>query len=137
MKSQIAPLIDTKTFLALVDFLKENNDPRDPCEVVDQAVWYWMDNASWKPELLEKTDALGYQWKNLFLPSGTQIRMQYKGRYFYAVVKGDDLIHDGKSTSPANFANNITQTSRNAWRDIWVKRPQDSEWKLANDLRVD
>lgn len=135
MESKIAPLIDTKTFLALADFLKESNDPRDPAEVIDQAVWYWMDNAAWKPELLEKTNARGYQWKSLFLPSGTQIRMQYKGSYFYATVEGDELIYDGESTSPANFANKITQSSRNAWRDIWVNRPQDSEWNLANDLR--
>jgi hypothetical protein len=135
MKSQIAIPIDTKTFLELAEFLKEKNDPRDPVEVADQAIWYWMDNASWKPELLRDTDASGYQWKSLFLPAGTQIRMQYKGSYFYAMIEGDEMMYEGESTSPASFANKITQSSRNAWRDIWVKRPQDSEWKLANALR--
>jgi hypothetical protein len=135
MNSQIALPIDTKTFLELAAFLKENNDPRDPVEVANQAIWYWMESASWKPELLKETDARGYQWKNLFLPAGTQIRMQYKGSYFYAMIDGDEMIYESESTSPASFANKVTQSSRNAWRDIWVKRPQDTEWKLANDLR--
>lgn len=138
MESQIAVSISTGQFLDLVNFLRSNNDPRDPVNVISEAIDYWLDNASWKPELLSITDTRGYQWKNLFLPDGTQIRMQYKGEYFYAKVEGDDVVYKGRSISPSSLANTITSSSRNAWRDLWIKRPGpagDSEWKLADDCR--
>jgi|KBSSwiStaDraftv2_1062776.scaffolds.fasta_scaffold10095535_1 hypothetical protein len=28
-----------------------------------------------------------------------------------------------------------TYFSRNAWRDLWIKRPEDKEWKLAGECR--
>ena len=138
MLSNIAVSIPTKQFLELANFLHSNNDPRDPVDVVSAAIDYWMDNASWKPELLSKTDTQGYQWKNVFLPSGTQIRMQYKGEYSYAKVEGDSVIFNGKSISPSVLANTIAGGSRNAWRDLWIKRPGptgEKEWKLADDIR--
>ena len=135
MKSTIAVPVETDQFLELANFLRANNDPRDPVHVVWNAIDYWMDNASWKPELLSVSSARGYQWKGLFLPEGTEVRMQYKGAYSYAKVEGDELIFDGKPISPSSLANTITGTSRNAWRDLWIKRPNDQEWKLADDCR--
>lgn len=137
MKTHISVPLPTQQFLELVDFLRSNNDPRDPVEVVVAAIDYWLDNASWKPELLSESDTRGYQWKNLFLSSGTQIRMQYKGTYFYAKVEGDEIIYDGKSISPGSLANTIAGNSRNAWRDLWLKRPDDKEWKLADECRAE
>lgn len=135
MKSTVSISIPTKKFVELVDFLRSHNDPRDPAVLVSTAVDYWLDNASWKPELLSQSDARGYQWKSVFLPSGTQIRMPYKGNYFYAKVEGDEIIYNGKPTSPGALANTIAHSSRNAWRDLWVKRPDDKEWLLADTLR--
>lgn len=135
MKTKISVPIYTQQFLELANFLRNNGDPRDPVEIVSVAIDYWLDNASWKPELLSESDTRGYQWKNLFLPSGTQIRMQYKGAYFYAKVDGDEIIYDGKPISPGSLANTIAGNSRNAWRDLWIKRPDDKEWKLADECR--
>lgn len=137
MKSQVSIQIPTVQFLELADFLRSNGDSRDPVEMVSTTIDYWLENASWKPELLCEVDSniRGYQWKNLFLPNGTQIRMQYKGTYFYAKVEGDEIIYDGKSFSPGRLANTITSTSRNAWRDLWIKRPEDKDWKLADECR--
>ena len=135
MKTQISVPIYTQQFLELANFLRSNGDPRDPVEIVSVAIDYWLDNASWKPELLSESDTRGYQWKNLFLPSGTQIRMQYNGAYFYAKVDGDEIIYDGKPISPGSLANTIAGNSRNAWRDLWIKRPEDKEWKLADECR--
>lgn len=137
MKTQISVPVHTQQFLELVNFLRSNGDPRDPVEIVSIAIDYWLDNASWKPELLSESDTRGYQWKNLFLASGTQIRMQYKGAYFYAKVDGDEIIYDDKPISPGSLANTIAGNSRNAWRDLWVKRPEDKEWKLADECRSD
>lgn len=135
MNTQVSVPVSTDLFLELVDFLRSNSDPRDPVVVVATAIDYWLQNASWKPELLQESSARGYQWKGLFLPEGTEIRMQYKGVYAYAKVEGDDIVYGGKSISPASLANTIAGSSRNAWRDLWVKRPGDKEWLLADDCR--
>lgn len=135
MKTQISVPIYTQQFLELANFLRSNGDPRDPVEIVSVAIDYWLDNASWKPELLSESNTRGHQWKNLFLPSGTQIRMHYKGAYFYAKVDGDEIIYNGKAISPGSLANTIAGNSRNAWRDLWITRPEDKEWKLADECR--
>lgn len=135
MNKSISVPVATEQFLELINFLRSKNDPRDPVDVVAIAIDYWLDNASWKSELLSESDTRGYQWKSLFLPDGTQIRMQYKGSYSYAMVENDEIIYAGKSISPSSLANCIAGSSRNAWRDLWIKRPSDKEWKLADECR--
>jgi hypothetical protein len=135
MKTQISIPIELDQFLGLVDFLRSNGDARDPVRAVADAIDYWIENASWKPDLITISVHHGYQWKNLFLPEGTEIRMQYKGVYSYAKVENDELLYNGQPTSPSNLANTIAGSSRNAWRDLWIKRPGDSDWCLADELR--
>lgn len=136
MQSQVSIPVPTQLFLDLAEFLRTKEDARDPVIAVWDAIDYWMSNADWKSELLRKCSGRGYQWKSLFLPDGTDVRMQYKGQYHYAKVDGDHLVHQGNPTTPAGLANTIAGSSRNAWRDLWVKRPADTEWHLADDLRV-
>lgn len=137
MKTQIAIPISTLQFLSLAEFLRGNNDQRDPVLVIADAIDYWMENASWKPELLRQSITYGYQWKNLFLPEGTEVRMQYKGQYHYAKVEGDQLLYEGNAVTPGSLANTVAGSSRNAWRDLWIRRPNDPEWRLADDCRSD
>jgi 5-methylcytosine-specific restriction endonuclease McrA len=93
-----------------------------------------------KPPLVD-SDAVGYLWKSrdarLFLPHGTEIRMPYKGVDHYANVQGADIIYKGKAITPGQLANSITKTSRNAWRDLWIKFSGDDDWTLADNLRSD
>jgi hypothetical protein len=135
METQISVPVQTQQFIALSDFLRNNGDARDPVLVIADAIDYWMDNASWKSELLRKSAARGYQWKDLFLPENTEVRMQYKGRYYYAKVEGDQLMYEGAAITPGSLANTIANSSRNAWRDLWVRRPNDPQWRLAADCR--
>lgn len=135
--SHISVPIPTEQFLELVDFLRANDESRNPVLAIRDAIDYWIQNASWKPELFSKTDTRGYQWKTLFLAAGTQIRMPYKGKYYYAKVEGDEIIYEGQPITPGSLANKIASTSRNAWRDLWIKRPEDKEWMLADVRRVD
>lgn len=130
--------IDTGLFIELVDFLRENGSDRDPVDTVSLAINYWIDNASWKkedlmPEIFDVEK--GYLWKELFLPHGTAVRMRYKNQYYYAVIKGDEFIYDNESISPSLFANKVTASSRNAWRDLELKRPKDRHWMPAERLR--
>jgi hypothetical protein len=138
MKTQVSIPIDTELFLDLADFLKENGDPRDPVDMVSVAVEYWLQNADMKKgDLLQqpKASSRGFIWKELFLPQGTEIRMTYKGTIYRANVVGDDFVYDGKPTSPGAMVNTVSGTSRNAWRDLWIKRPNDREWISAESLR--
>lgn len=137
METQISVPVPTSLFLDLADFLRSKGDARDPVLAVSDAVDYWMSNADWKPELLRPSSTLGYQWKSLFLPDGTEVRMQYKSDWYYAKVEGDKLIYEGEPITPGRLANTVSGTSRNAWRDLWIKRPADSEWLLADDCRGD
>ncbi len=63
--------------------------------------------------------------------------MLCKGTYFYAKVEGDEIIYKGKSLSPASLANKIVNGSRNARRDLWLKRPENREWSLADESRAE
>jgi hypothetical protein len=86
------------------------------------------------------SDTIGYMWRHgksrLFLPHDTEIRMEYRGKDFCAKVNGDQIIYDGNPVTPSALAKQIAaNTSRNAWRDLWVKFPGDDDWRLAQDLR--
>gem|GEM_PF-6352834 len=78
---------------------------------------------------------VGYRWKNVFLPAGTVLSFTHRGTPHLATVAGTEIVHDGKSVSPSEFVNGISGATRNAWRDLWVKRPADTEWVPAQDLR--
>lgn len=128
--------ISTSTFIGLVDFLREKNSARDPLEVIESAIDYWIDNADWKDEILSRVSlATGYSWKSVFLPSGTVLRIRYNSEYHYATVDGDKLMYDGESVSPNKFAMKVADCARDAWRDVWVKRPGDLDFVVANILR--
>ncbi|HYH23378.1 MAG TPA: hypothetical protein VD995_32585 [Azospirillum sp.] len=137
--SHINVPVQTDVFLSLVDFLRKQGSDRDPVATVTTAIEYWMDNASWKqadlmPEIFETG---GYRWKEVFLPHGTMLRIRFKGAYHYAKVLGDQILYEDKPVSPSEFANAVTKTTRNAWRDLEVRRPGDAEWLPAGALRAD
>ncbi|MEZ0247108.1 MAG: hypothetical protein ACAH09_10775 [Methylophilaceae bacterium] len=133
-------------YLELTQFLNEKGDSRMPSTAICDAIDYWIDNADWKPELIrtESPTSRGYIWKykedSLFLPHDTDLRMRYMGKYHYAKVINDEIVYEGKPMSPALLVNTITAIekklgSRNAWKNLWIKRPYDKEWTLADDCR--
>ncbi len=78
----------------------------------------------------------GYHWAPIFLPNGTLIRMEYKKEVTMAAVKHNKIYCGVNSYSPSEFARAIAMgTSRNAWRDLMLKRPGDTDWCLADELR--
>jgi hypothetical protein len=145
MSTHIAVLLPTETFVAVLDFLRAQGSDRDPVVAIEDAIAYWMENASWKQEyLLPETNpkpSRGYTWRYketyLFLPQGTEVRMRYKDRYHYARVEEDEIIYEGETVSPSTLTRKIAGSSRNAWRDLWIKRPGESEWKLSDQCRRD
>jgi hypothetical protein len=91
------------------------------------------DNEFW--DTYGRPDA-GYRWQALFLPNGTEIKMRYQGQDHYASVRLQKIVYEGQDYSPSELARHIANnTSRNAWRDLWIKVPGANNWQLADTLR--
>lgn len=78
----------------------------------------------------------GYQWKSVFLPEGTQLCTRSYGADQYARIVGKELFFRGRAMSPNQFAHWAGRGTRNAWNDIYVRRPQDKFYIPAKRLRA-
>jgi hypothetical protein len=117
--------LPTRVYLDLAYQLRKSGDLRTPDEVVGLAIKGW---------LAVQTGARsgrGYQWKQLFLPDGTDLRMRYRGVWYYATVEGDLLVYAGEPVSPREWALLVSGTVRNPWRDIWLRRGITEPWTCA------
>jgi hypothetical protein len=86
--------------------------------------------------IAETITSKGFLWKSIWLPERTQVMMKYQGREYTANVNNRHIYYGGRNFSPSEWVSYIAGgTNRNAWRDIWIKRPQDADWARANDLR--
>lgn len=107
----------------------------------------WIAHTAAMPDMLEAEhdttpsvphDAgKGYQWKQLFLPNGTELRTTFCGKSSYAKVQDEVIICDGDATTPSRLANASGCGTRNAWRAIWLRFPGDRTWKLAAACRAE
>lgn len=78
----------------------------------------------------------GYLWSGVFLPNGTTLRIEYKGEYHFADVRHQTIVYEGEACSPSQFASRAAgNTSRNAWRDIWLRYPGTAGWEFADEAR--
>lgn len=78
----------------------------------------------------------GYYWTPIFLPNGTEISMEYKREKHVAVVKHEKIHFKDKTYTPSEFARVVANnTSRNAWRDLFIRKPGEAKWILADQLR--
>jgi hypothetical protein len=116
-------------YLELAFQLRNSGDMRQPDDVVAFAVRAWLGKRQAKPNG-------GYQWKDLFLPDGTELRMRFRGTYYYAKVDGDQLKYAGETVSPRSWALMVTGTVRNPWRDIWLRRGFNECWTRASLWRT-
>src|SRR5580693_2091581 len=112
--STVGVPVSTALFLQLADFLREKGSDRDAIDAVEAAIHYWIDNADFKPEdlmpeIFERQNYRGYQWKTLLLPPSTKVRMVYKGDTYQAAVEADDFVYNGKKMSPSEFANTVAR----------------------------
>lgn len=72
----------------------------------------------------------------VFLPDGTRFKRIYKGKEYQAEVRGGQIALDGKKyKSPSGAAMAITGSPVNGWRFWQVKKPEDSEWRLLDQIR--
>lgn len=126
-----------RTYLALAAYLQQSGSGADASEVAATAIDQWLAEALTRTETSRAGAGAGrgYQWKSLFLPAGTRLRMSFDGKLSYAEVDGDEIMFQGESVSPAQLANRIAGSTRNAWRDLWILFPGERQWKLASVRR--
>jgi hypothetical protein len=122
--------LPSHVYRALERALRAKRDTRTPEQIVEHAVKAWIATATAGPPSVR-----GYQWKSLFLPEGTRLRMHYKNRFAYAEVCGDAIVHEGVAMSPRQFTNHVAGCVRNAWRELWIRCPGDGSWHLADTRR--
>ena len=135
MKSTMSLTVDTDTLLALIGELRRRGGVQDLSEAISAAIAFWLAEQAKLPSGADPACLRGYQWKSVFLPEGTVLRLWCYGENSFAKVVGDEIIFQGKSVSPNQFAQSFARTTRNAWNDLSVRRPGDKQFKLACRLR--
>jgi hypothetical protein len=119
------------TLLQLETFLRETASPLSVTEAVVAAVKQWIERTH-----SAAYPARGYQWKLLFLPENTLVRMVHAERWHVAQVVGDELIYQGEALSPHKMAQQVAGDGRNAWRVLWLRFPGEKNWSNADLLRA-
>lgn len=123
-------LIPPHALSELRQFLSSTGTTLTIADAVSAAIHEWLTRqpAAAQPHR-------GYQWKQLFLPAGTELRMSHKGQHYYAKVQGDQLIFRQQVVTPRAMVLAIAGDGRNAWRDLWLRLPQQGQWMNAARLR--
>lgn len=121
--------------LALLQFIEQAEPSSSPGELADQAILDWRASRRVQGTAPARLLLRGYQWKCLFLPEGTRLRVWCRSEHGYAEVIGDKLMYKGRSVSPNQFVAACSDTVRNAWVEINVLMPGEKSWKLASVRR--
>lgn len=137
MKSTVSQQVDTDTLLRLMSHLKVRGGAQDVEAAITSAIELWLREQSQLAKGADPASVRGYQLKTLFLPEGTEIRSWSYGEHNYARVVGDEIIHQGRAVTPNQFAQSFARSMRNAWMDLYVRRPEDRQFHLAHRLRVE
>ena len=124
--------ISAPTLLALRAFLQTHPSAGSMGEVVDAAINAWLGQQTGTGV---GDPGLGYQWKSLFLPAGTQVRFDYGGQTYHAQVQGDHFVYKGKPTSPRGMLMAVAGLTGNAWKLLRIRRPGDKQFFMPAILR--
>lgn len=87
MEPTISIPITFAVFENLCKFLDGSTVSEEVAAVASKAITAWIEQQSAPPP--EESPALlgGYQWKHLFLPAGTKLRIVVKRKTFHASIK--------------------------------------------------
>ena len=122
-----APQLGNTTYENLVTYQASHPEAGSLQEILDEAMQDW---------LTRHAPATGYRWKCLFLPAGTEVRIEHGGDAAHAHVVGDQLIYRGRAVSPRRMLLDVTGLSSNAWMRLFIRRPGDSFFQRASALRA-
>jgi hypothetical protein len=114
--------------------LRKSGSTMSPAQAATAAIRAWI-KAQEQPATPAPVITRGYQWKNLFLPEGTELRMSTAGASCHARVEGDAIIFNGRQVSPRGMTLAVAGEGRNAWRDLWLKFPGERHFLPASRCR--
>lgn len=123
--------IPPAVYSELLSHLQRTRSTLSPTEAVGCALKLWMEQSA-----VACSPLRGYQWKELFLPDTTCLRMTYQEMTFFAKVVDDEIIFRGRAVTPRKMTTEIAGDGRNAWRDLWVQLPDERNWANAARLRA-
>jgi hypothetical protein len=135
MNTTVTVQVPTDTLLQLIKKLRRRGGSQDVSEAITTAIECWLQDPVRFAPGADPEDIHGYQWKSLFLPEGTVLKSWSYGENNYARVVGDQIIHNGRAVSPNQFAQSFARSTRNAWQDLFIRRPGDKTFKIACRLR--
>ncbi|MGE0425272.1 MAG: hypothetical protein AB7O88_23630 [Reyranellaceae bacterium] len=77
---------------------------------------------------------------NTTFPAGTKLRAEYKGEFYFGVIRNGRISVDGYDETTSSFsraARMITDNSVNGWRFWYVQFPGGTKWTRAENLKED
>lgn len=101
MRELINIPVPFQTFNDLSDFLDGRRSTEEFADVAGRAISEWIAMQGESPSDDDASMQGGYQWKSVFLPSGTRIRVVLRRKIHHAMVDGDYILHEGQEVSPA------------------------------------
>jgi len=128
--------IESRLVQRLQAHLMRRGGAPDLQQALNAAIEMWLAEQSKLRIGSDPASVRGYQWKSLFLSEGTLLCTRSYGEDQYARVQDDEIIFRGRSVSPNRFAHWAGRGTRNAWNDIYVRRPQDKFYIPASRLRA-
>ena len=140
MDHPIAMHLPADVFMALLHHVGEGYYGDKTETVLSDIVRQWLAATETAPAARavagdEAASSRGYQWKQLFLPNGTELRATFQGYSTYAKVEDEKIICDGAGTTPSRLVNTNGCGTRNAWQSIWLRFPGTVKWELAARCR--
>jgi hypothetical protein len=139
MNAIATPTLPSHLLTELAVHLRNSGSNLSVTQAATAAIRAWIaaNTPQPSPAPADPASTRGYQWKNLFLPSGTELRMSTRESTYYGRVEGDDILFQGRRVSPRGMTLAIVGEGRNAWRDLWLKLPGERYWKQAIRCRLD
>jgi hypothetical protein len=127
--------IPSSTVRDLLNFAADSGSLDAVAEFADQAIREWLACAK-APQSPQSGPKHGFQWKTLFLPEGTQLRVwSRENGSRYAEVVGDQIMHAGLPVTPNEFVRLQEGIPRNAWTEVSILMPGETAWKAAHIRR--
>lgn len=107
------PILPATVYDELRSYLRESSSTLSPSEALIKAVQLWIAKSR-----ADAIPARGFQWKQVFLPEGTRIRMRVRDCWHTANIIGDELVYKGDAMSPHQLAKQVAGDGRSAWRRL-------------------
>ena len=132
-KPDLSLPISREIYSQLFDASLKTGFEKEDWEIATIAIQEWA--ARNNPERFGMAMTSGYQWKHVFLPTGTLLRTIYNGKNHVCEVQEDCIRFKDSFVSPSGFANAVGGVRRNAWKVVWILFPNTTVWKLSETLR--